>query len=149
MLKTDYKDAMYEGARKYKITANADGTSGIIDETTYTQEGDPFGANDINATNAAINSLLGEPVYVTFLESAWTGTEPPYTQTVAVDGVTAEDNPMLVSALKDSATVEEHRVYNKAFGIIAAGIGITEDGSVTYKVYKKPAADVMVGLRGV
>ena len=34
MLKTDYKDAMYEGARKYKITANADGTSGIIDETT-------------------------------------------------------------------------------------------------------------------
>lgn len=149
MLKTDYKDAMYEGARKYKITANADGTSGIIDETTYTQEGDPFGANDINATNAAINSLLGEPVYVTFLESAWTGTEPPYTQTVAVDGVTAEDNPMLVSALKNNATVEEHRAYNKAFGIIAAGIGITADGSVTYKVYKKPATDVMVGLRGV
>ena len=68
---------------------------------------------------------------------------------MAVDGVTAEDNPMLVSALKDNATVEEHRAYNKAFGIIAAGIGITADGSVTYKVYKKPATDVMVGLRGV
>ena len=86
---------------------------------------------------------------ITFAESAWTGTEPPYTQTVAVDGVTAEDNPMLVSALKDNATVEEHKAYNKAFGIIAAGIGITADGSVTYKVYKKPATDVMVGLRGV
>ena len=33
--------------------------------------------------------------------------------------------------------------------VIAAGIGITADGSVTYKVYKKPATDVMVGLRGV
>ena len=43
MLKTDYKDAMYDGARKYKITSNADGTSGITDETVYTQEGDPFG----------------------------------------------------------------------------------------------------------
>ena len=52
MLKTDYKDAMYDGARKYRITANADGTSGIVDETAYTQEGDPFGANDINTTNA-------------------------------------------------------------------------------------------------
>ena len=37
MLKTDYKDAMYDGARKYKITSNADGTSGITDETVYTQ----------------------------------------------------------------------------------------------------------------
>ena len=55
MLKTDYKDAMYDGARKYRITANTDGTSVIADETAYTQEGDPFGANDINETNAAVN----------------------------------------------------------------------------------------------
>ena len=27
MLKTDYKNAMWEGAKKYRITSNPDGTS--------------------------------------------------------------------------------------------------------------------------
>ena len=75
MLKTDYKDAMYDGARKYKITSNADGTSGITDETVYTQEGDPFGANDINSTNKASNRINGEPANVTLTASGWTGDE--------------------------------------------------------------------------
>ncbi|MFR2258549.1 MAG: hypothetical protein ACLS6B_05975 [Clostridium sp.] len=148
MLKTDYKDAMYDGARKYRIIANADGTSGITDATTYTQEGDPFGANDINATNEAIN----RQDHVTLLAlaaDAWTGDEAPYEQTVAVEGVTAEDNPMLVSALADGADLATQKAYSKAFGILAAGTGTTEDGSVTFKVYKKPATDITVGLKGV
>lgn len=148
MLKTDYKEDVFEGNRKYKLISNQDGTTEIVDETAYTQEGDPFGANDINATNAAINRQ-DHVTLITLTAAKWIGDAAPYEQTVAVDGVTAEDNPMLVSALKNNATVEEHRAYNKAFGIIAAGIGITADGSVTYKVYKKPATDVMVGLRGV
>ena len=148
MLKTDYKDAMYDGSRKYRIIANADGTSGITDATTYTQEGDPFGATDINATNEAIN----RQDHVTLLAlaaDAWTGDEAPYEQTVAVEGVTAEDNPMLVSALADGADLATQKAYSKAFGILAAGTGTTEDGSVTFKVYKKPATDITVGLKGV
>ena len=148
MLKTDYKDAMYDGARKYRITANTDGTSVIADETAYTQEGDPFGANDINATNAAVNRQE-HVALITLTADAWTNDEAPYEQTVAVDGVTAEDNPILVSALEDGADLAAQKAYNKAFGILATGTGTTADGSVTFKVYKQPTTDITVGLKGV
>ena len=42
MLKTDYKDAMYDGARKYKITSNADGTSGIQMKQSIRRKGIPL-----------------------------------------------------------------------------------------------------------
>lgn len=56
-LKTNYKDYVASGDRKYNIAANADGSSSITDVTTYTQTGDTFGASDINATNTAVNAL--------------------------------------------------------------------------------------------
>ena len=149
MLKTDYKDAMYDGARKYKITSNADGTSGITDETAYTQEGDPFGANDINATNKAINRINGEPVDINLTASGWTGDAAPYSQTIAIEGVTAEDNPIVVSMLEDGASADTQKAYMKAFGIIASGTGTTADGTVTFRVYKKPEIDITIGLKGV
>ena len=59
-LKTDYKDAMFDGNRKYRITENDDGTVTIEDVTIYTQAGDKFGANDVNGTNEEVNRVAGE-----------------------------------------------------------------------------------------
>lgn len=55
-LKTDYKDAVYTGNRKYTQTNNTDGTVSLVDATAYSTEGDPFGAADINATNQVVNA---------------------------------------------------------------------------------------------
>lgn len=147
-LRTDYKDALYDGARKYRITANADGTSGIADATTYTQEGDQFGANDINSTNAAVNRLCHTSEAV-LAAGGWTGTAAPYVQTVPVPGATAEMEAVLVSALADGASADAQKAYVKAFGIISSGTAVLGDGTATFKVYKKPETDCRVGLKGV
>ena len=55
-LKTDYKDDIFQGNRKYQEIINADGTKSFVDVTTYEQDGDVFGGEDINATNRVINS---------------------------------------------------------------------------------------------
>lgn len=148
VLKTDYKDAMYDGARKWRITQNADGTSGIVDETTYTQDGDQFGANDINATNKTINHI-NHTTEITLMVSGWEGSAAPYTQTVNVAGATADLEAILVSALADGASAATQKAYIKAFGIISSGTASLENGTATFKVYKKPATDCKVGLKGV
>lgn len=57
-LKTTYKDDVLDTTvntqRKFKMIQNEDGTVSFEDVTIYSQEGDSFGALDINATNEAI-----------------------------------------------------------------------------------------------
>lgn len=145
-LKTDYKDDIFEGSRIWRIATNGDGTCTITDVTTYTQEGDKFGQNDINATNRAVNAL-NHVVPVTLLASGWSAVAP-YTQTVSVEGLTADDNPLLVKVIARGATPEQVKAYNKAFGMIDDGD--TANGKATFKCYnKKPTIDIIVGLKGV
>ena len=58
-LKTNYKDDVLDTSknekRKFRMIQNDDGTVSFEDATEYTQQGDAFGAADINATNAKIN----------------------------------------------------------------------------------------------
>lgn len=60
-LKENYKDDILDVSvntkRKYRMTENQDGTVSFDDETVYTQEGDSFGASDMNATNTKVNAI--------------------------------------------------------------------------------------------
>ena len=86
-------------------------------------------------------------VEVTLRASGWSASAP-YTQTVAVEGLTAGDNPILVKVIPAGATPEQVKAYNKAFGMIDDGD--TADGQATFRCYnKKPSTDITVGLKGV
>ena len=147
-LKTDYKDAMFDGQRRYRLIPNEDGTYSLPDETTYTQKGDKFGANDINATNKAVNQI-NHVAEVTLTAAGWTGSAAPYTQTITVSGATEDMEAMVVSALEEGAAEAVQKSYNKAFGIVASGTASLGEGTATFKVYKKPVTDIKIGLKGV
>ena len=85
-------------------------------------------------------------VSVTLRAADWTGDAAPYTQTVFVEGISDRDEPMMVSLLDKSATADAQKAYSKAYGIVASGSGETWDGAVTFRVFKKPATDITVGL---
>ena len=54
-LRTNYKDDVFSGARKYQMITNQDNTVSFTDVTEYTQVGDTYGASEINEQNTAIN----------------------------------------------------------------------------------------------
>ena len=43
----------------------------------------------------------------------------------------------------------ERKAYMKAYGYVWEGYAVTSDGTVTFYAYKKPAATITVGLKGV
>lgn len=62
-LKENYKDDILDVSvntkRKYRMTENQDGTVSFDDETEYTQQGDSFGASDMNAVGVEVNGISG------------------------------------------------------------------------------------------
>ena len=90
---------------------------------------------------------FNEVLSVKLLANGWIGNAAPYSQTVSVKGLQPEDDPLVVSMLADGASAADQKAYNKAFSCIVAGTGSTAEGLATFKVYKKPAIDITVGLK--
>ena len=176
-LKTNYQTDVYSGKRKYNLTNNSDGTISLDDVTVYNKVGDIFNADDINATNKVVNETSAgfeavkqdnakfkEEVNrqvtgltndvgaikavktVTLSASKWS-TSAPYTQTVTVSSVTAEDSPVIALYISGSPSTATVKAMRKAFGYLDRAV--TGNGSITFYCYeKKPDADFSVSVKG-
>lgn len=146
MLKNNYMDALFDGQRRYRMAKNEDGTYSFQDETTYTQEGDRFGANDANSITGAINRI-DHTVEVTLPAAGWSATAP-YKQRVAVPGIKATDEPGLLLNAPKTLSAAEVKLRVKYTAMITDGEA--EDGYMTFWCgVKKPDADFAVKLEGV
>ena len=144
-LKTDYKDAMYE-RRKFRMENNSDGTVSLSDATSYTQEGTPFGASDVNAITKSVNALYQETI-VTILANAWS-TSAPYAQNVSVPTVKATDSVTMGKAHTKSSSPSNIETYDEMAALITSAE--VTDGFVTfYCAAEKPSKDFKVKLKGV
>lgn len=151
-LKSDYKDDMYEGSRRWRITQNEDGTSTITDATVYTQKGDKFGQNDINAMTGAINGLKNDKVITVPL---FPQNQPPFSADLAVEHLKTTDAIELcaglhpgdvgLSAAEKAAKLKMRR---KSLSMIDDAICNT-DGTLSFFAYsKKPDTVFALWLRG-
>ena len=144
-LKTDYKDAMYE-RRKFRMENNSDGTVSLIDATSYTQEGTPFGANDVNAITKSVNALYQETI-VSIPANAWSSSAP-YSQKVSVPTVKATDSVSMGKAHTKSSSVTDIETFDEMAALITSAE--VTDGFVTfYCAAEKPSKDFKVKLKGV
>ena len=144
-LKTDYKDAMYE-RRKFRMENNSDGTVSLSDATSYTQEGTPFGANDVNAITKSVNALYQETI-VSIPANAWSASAP-YSQKVSVPTVKATDSVSMGKAHTKSSSVTDIETFDEMAALITSAE--VTDGFVTfYCAAEKPSKDFKVKLKGV
>lgn len=150
---TDTEKSAWNG----KMTAGGDASNTTVNTITASAASLPVPAakdklsvivGKITKWQSDCLAKFGNYRTVTLKAASWTGTAVPYTQTVSVSGVTSTSELTLVSALADGAAAATQKAYSKAFGIVATGTATVGNGSVTFKVYKKPTTDIVVGLRG-
>ena len=145
-LKTDYKDDVFNGHRKYIVLDNGDGTKTFTDNTVYSQIGDKFGAKDLNAITKTLNALQ-EVRYVLLDVSKWSNTAP-YVQEVDVPGITATDTPVVGMYLTGNESPEIVKALNKLYSRI--DFVETLNGKIRVKCFnKKPEGNFYIGLKGV
>ena len=145
-LKTNYKDDVFEGNRKYTLTQGGDGKYEIIDSTNYTVQGDTFGAKDVNAITKTLNALQ-EVRYVLLDVNKWSNTAP-FVQEIDVPGILSTDSPVVGLHLSGNETSEAVRALNKQFSQV--DFVETLNGKIRVKCFnKKPEFSFYIALKGV
>ena len=144
-LKTNYKDDVFEGNRRYTLIQGGDGKYEIIDSTNYTVQGDTFGAKDVNAITKTLNALQ-EVRYVLLDVSKWSNTAP-FVQEIDVPGILSTDTPIVALHLSGNESSEAVRALNKQFSKV--DFVETLNGKIRVKCFnKKPAFSFYIALKG-
>lgn len=145
MLKTDYKNDVYDGNRKYRQINNSDGTISLTDETVYTQEGDMFSGEDMNDTNKAVNALYNDVIVTvpaTFSSSA------PYSVEVAVANLKETDPISVWSAVEKGTSSSNEKTWKKMASMISY-VEVLEGKIRIVCNTKKPTESFKIKLSGV
>lgn len=87
------------------------------------------------------------PVNLNVMQTAWTGTEAPYTQTIAVEGVTSGMNNLTLNPINIINKTERTK-YEAAIGCLLPNADIL-DGQVVIKAHTLPKMDFVLVLKGV
>lgn len=72
----------------------------------------------------------------------------PFVQTVNADWITEQSYPELYSDMDEDVRYEQYKQYSKTFSILTTGIAVTNNGSITFKVFKTPVSDINIVLKG-
>lgn len=146
-MKTGWKDDVFPGEHRLYIIHDAgNGKSYLEDVTEYTQRGDTLGALEMDAIGEEVNKIQAMKS-VTLTAAGWSAAAP-YTQTVSVTGMMANDLPVPLLDVSRATSWAEEKRLRKNYGYIS--YYDTADGSITFTCkHMKPTLDLVVGLKGV
>lgn len=121
-LRTDYKDDLLDTSvntqRKYRMVTNDDGTVSFEDATVYTQNGDTFGASDINAVTQNLTAENG-----TSFNFAYNEETNEYGYMAKVEGADTffpfSNAKKLYEALQYSGLVTEDMTFDEMCEVLA------------------------------
>ena len=94
------------------------------------------------------NRLNAQPIEITLRAKSWTYMSEMYMQVASNSRIQA-DATYILARTAEVYTATTHKAYEKAYGIISAGVAKAKDGNVTFVVYKKPETDCTVYLMEV
>lgn len=141
-LKTDYKDDVITGNRKYTLTTEGNYTI-ITDATTYSQVGDVINAGVFNEIN---ENIMSDTAFVTLQASSWTASKQ-YTITdsrIHVDAATGRETQQTMT-ISRYASANERQAWYDLGGIYLVS---QAEGSMTFACMEdKPTINIPVEIR--
>lgn len=144
-MRTDFKDDVFGGSRKYNMTNNSDGTVSFTDVTVYSQMGDLIGAKEFNEIGIELNNV-NTVTFVDVPKSGWSSSAP-YSQTITVESMKDTFNPIYDLYINEDVNAETGAALKEAYGYLDRLK--TGNGNITLYCYSdKPTVDFKLKLKG-